>query len=43
VHFGLSSAKPESVTIRWPDGTAETWMDLPTGRYLTVKQGERSQ
>ena len=40
VHFGLGNEKLESVTVRWPDGRAQTWMNLPTGRYYTIVEGQ---
>ena len=29
----------QTVTVRWPDGSTETWNDLPTGVYHTLRQG----
>ncbi len=43
VHFGLGAYVPQSVAVRWPDGTTETWKNLPTGRYLTLSKGKRPQ
>ena len=41
LHFGLKDDSIESVTIWWPDGSAQSWSDLKPGKYYTVKQGER--
>jgi len=43
VHFGLGTASLDSVTIRWPDGSTQTWADIPVGRYYTVTYGEQPQ
>jgi hypothetical protein len=31
------------VRVHWPDGTAEEWTDLDTGRYTTLRQGSGSR
>jgi hypothetical protein len=28
-----------TLTVRWPDGKTETWPNVATGRYLTVRPG----
>lgn len=43
VHFGLGTDKIASVTIRWPDRTAQTWTGLEPNRYYTVCQGSRPE
>jgi enediyne biosynthesis protein E4 len=43
VHFGLTYGLLDGVTITWPDGTTQSWTDLPPGRYYTVKQGQRPE
>jgi len=40
VLFGLGDAtRVERVEVRWPDGSAEQWSDLPIDRYATLAQG----
>ncbi len=39
VHFGFGALTPESVTIRWPDGASQTLTDIPTGRYVVLREG----
>jgi enediyne biosynthesis protein E4 len=40
VHFGLGKAAATvTLTVRWPDGKTETWPNVATGRYLTVRPG----
>ena len=29
----------QTVTVRWPDGSMESWDDLSTGTYHTLRQG----
>lgn len=41
VHFGLGTATViDELEIRWPDGTVETWSDLPVNEYETLTQGD---
>ncbi|HEV2472873.1 MAG TPA: CRTAC1 family protein, partial [Chthonomonadales bacterium] len=40
VHFGLGGGQPDSITVLWPDGTAETWTNPQKGRYVTLEEGE---
>ena len=41
LHFGLGEqGRVARLDIRWPDGTAESFSDVPVDRYLTVVQGE---
>ncbi len=41
VLFGLGkAAQIESLVVRWPDGTEETWPGLEAGRYHTLRQGD---
>lgn len=41
LYFGLGSvAKVERVTIRWPSGQEQTFVDLPAGHRITVAEGE---
>ncbi|MEM7355517.1 MAG: CRTAC1 family protein, partial [Acidobacteriota bacterium] len=38
--FGLGDAATiEAVQVHWPDGSRETWTDVATGRYTTLRQG----
>ena len=40
LHFGLGAAtKADSIEIRWPDGTKETYTDIAGDRTVTLKQG----
>jgi hypothetical protein len=39
VHFGLGSATPTGLSVRWPDGTAEEFGPPPGGQYTVVKKG----
>ena len=40
LHFGLGSAERiREVTVRWPDGTRETFEDLSTNRRYVLEQG----
>lgn len=38
VGLGDSSQRP-TVQVRWPDGTTETWPDVPIDRYTTLTHG----
>lgn len=51
VHFGLGrragvavawagTGKVDRVAVRWPDGTTQTWHNVPSGRYFTLTQGQ---
>ncbi|MDE0660419.1 MAG: CRTAC1 family protein [Gammaproteobacteria bacterium] len=41
VTFGLGGAsRMDELTIEWPNGGEETWVDLPSGRSYAVRQGE---
>lgn len=36
-HFGLGSAdRIDEIAVRWPDGTEQTWQDLPADVHLTL-------
>jgi len=40
LHFGLGEAAGvEELVVRWPDGTTETWRDLPSGHVATLTRG----
>jgi hypothetical protein len=40
VLVGLGTAeRVASVRVRWPNGAAEEWKDLPANRYVTLKEG----
>lgn len=40
LHVGLGSASGiDRLTVRWADGTSETWSNLPVNRHLRVRQG----
>ncbi len=45
--FGLGSSKPpaggHSVTVRWADGTRESWSGLEPGTYHTLQRGEGAE
>jgi len=42
VLVGLGAAtRVKLVRVRWPDGTAEEWNDVPVDQYTTLKQGKR--
>lgn len=39
-HFGLGDAsRVDTLTIRWPDGSRETWTNLPARRAVHIVQG----
>ena len=38
VHFGLGSATPRLLTIRWPSGIVQELRDLRPGRYQVVEE-----
>jgi hypothetical protein len=41
LHFGLGAETAVTrVTVRWPDGTTETFQNLPLNRYNTLRQGQ---
>jgi hypothetical protein len=41
VHAGLGAAtKIDRVEVRWPNGTEETFRDVPIGRIVTLVEGE---
>lgn len=40
LHFGLGGCgKIESLTVRWPAGSEQTWRDLPVNHRLAVTEG----
>ena len=40
LHFGLGQAQRiQSVEVRWPSGTTQTWRDLPVARRLVLVEG----
>ena len=40
IHFGLGSATGgQTIDVRWPDGKAETFADLPIDRYDAIRYG----
>jgi hypothetical protein len=39
IHFGLGTARKAKVRVRWPDGEAGPWMDLPVNRFMTIERG----
>ena len=44
VHFGLGAAeRVDAITVRWPDGTEETWSDLATDRRHRLERGSGGQ
>jgi len=41
LHFGVGACSSvDSVVVRWPDGTEDTWRDLPVGQRIALVQGE---
>ena len=40
LHFGLGKATSADVTIRWPDGKAESFPGLAAGQIVTIQQGK---
>jgi hypothetical protein len=39
LHFGLGPAPSASLTVRWPDGTAEEIGEVPAGRLVLITEG----
>lgn len=39
VHFGLGKATQADLTIRWPDGTTESFPSIPADRQITLNEG----
>ena len=40
VHFGLGEAdRIDRLTVTWPDGTVERYVDLPTDRFTEIRKG----
>ena len=41
LHFGLGRAQTaEAVHVRWPNGTGETFYDIPANQTLIIKEGQ---
>lgn len=40
VHFGLGALRPETLEVRWPSGRVDRIPAPPTGRYVSVREGE---
>ena len=40
IGLGDEAAEALAVQVVWPDGRAETWSDVPVGRYSTLAAGE---
>jgi hypothetical protein len=38
VHFGLGTATPKSLEIRWPSGVVQTLPAPPAGRYTRIEE-----
>jgi hypothetical protein len=39
VHVGLGAAERiDRITVRWPDGSTETWLDQPAHHHFTLRQ-----
>ena len=39
-HFGLGTAHSlDEVRVRWPDGTTQTFRDLPVDRFYRLREG----
>ena len=44
LHFGLDGhERIDLLEVQWPDGTAQTFRDLPAGRNLLIEQGRGVQ
>ena len=40
LHFGLGDAtRTGKVEVRWPDGTSDTYTDLPANHTVVLRQG----
>jgi hypothetical protein len=39
VHFGLGSVTKTDLTIRWPQGTTETFKDVAANQWIVVREG----
>jgi hypothetical protein len=40
VHFGLGNETSAELTVRWPDGSAESFASIPANHLITVQQGK---
>ena len=40
VHFGLGQGRAKSLSVRWTSGKTDTYSNLPTDRYITIKEGD---
>lgn len=39
VHFGLAAETKADLKIRWPDGSTESFTDLPANHWIVIRQG----
>jgi len=39
VHFGIGGETKADLKIRWPDGSTESFSNLPAGHWVTLRQG----
>ncbi len=39
VHFGVAAATTADLTVRWPDGSSDTYRGLAANHWITVRQG----
>jgi hypothetical protein len=40
LHFGLGKETTANVSVRWPDGSSETFPGISAGQIITVQQGK---
>ncbi len=40
LHFGLGAARTADVTVTWPDGSQQGWLDVPANRFVRLTAGE---
>lgn len=40
VHFGLGSFSKADITIRWPQGTTETFKEVTANQWIVIREGK---
>lgn len=40
LHFGLGQAKTADISVRWPDGSSESFSNIACGQIVTIQQGK---
>ncbi len=40
VHFGLGDAESADLTVRWPNGTENSYKALPANHWIVIRQGK---